>query len=444
MGNFGIDALMSNDGFDCDCGRKHFKLLRDCIIGENALNSLVELIQKYSVCHPFILCDSLTYAAAGKNVTEILESNGITYTIHVIERINPAPDEKIVGEALMYCENECDMVIAVGGGVINDTCKIIASAKNVPDIFVATAPSMDGFASATSSMERGGFKLSLNSKCPEAVIGDADVLASAPRHLICAGIGDMIAKYISIAEWKIASVILGEYYCETVADVVRSSLSVCMENAFGTISGDKASVSRLTEGLVISGMAMNYVGISRPASGMEHYISHIIDMRSLEFGTKADYHGIQCGLATLTTLRAYERLAEYTPDKNIALSYVSSFDDEEWNQRLRQNLGRSAETIILAEIRDQKYNKEKHAARIEIIIENWDEITRVIRTLPSSKETEAFMRDIGHPTSYTEIGLTAEEYKNAFLMAKDVRDKYVLGRLLWDLGLLDEYSNDIK
>ena len=160
---YNVSSLMKNDGFECACGKRHFGMLKDCFIGDGAIDQLVPMIKKYNGTHPYVLCDKNTYEAAGKIVCGILEKEGISYTLHVIKRDHPAPDERIVGEALMCCDKKCDIVLAVGSGVINDTGKIIAAAREIGDINVATAPSMDGFASATSSMELEGLKKSLNS-----------------------------------------------------------------------------------------------------------------------------------------------------------------------------------------------------------------------------------------------------------------------------------------
>ena len=73
----------------------------------------------------------------------------------------------------------------------------------------------------------------------------------------------------------------------------------------------------------------------------------------------------------------------------------------------------------------------------ERILVNWDRIRAIIGELPSSEELEAYMKSIGHPTSFGEIGVSAEDADWAFRMAKDIRDKYVLGRLLWELGMPD-------
>ena len=430
-----LKDLMENDGAVCpSCGKKHFGLLRDYIAEENAIERLPALLNKYGCKKPFVLCDPNTYSAAGKQVEEVLKRAGIAFSLHVMSSGKPAPDEKTVGEALMYCDVACDSVIAVGGGVLNDTCKIIAAAKKVPDIIVATAPSMDGFASASSSMERSGLKISLNSKCPEAVIADPEILIHAPKRMILSGIGDILAKYVSIVEWEIAHILIGDFYCKTIADIVKDSLAQCVRDAKAAVNGDKKAILSVMEALVISGIAMNYAEISRPASGMEHYISHIVDMRALEWGTPADFHGIQCAVATLTTVRGYEKLFASAPDREKALAAAFSYDNDKWNAYLREKLGHGAESIIAGEAKEKKYDKAKHAVRLEKILENWDTFADIAKKLPKSEDLEAFMKDIGHPTTPEELGLTEEQWSEAFLMAKDIRDKYVLGRLLWDLG----------
>lgn len=93
--------------------------------------------------------------------------------------------------------------------------------------------------------------------------------------------------------------------------------------------------------------------------------------------------------------------------------------------------------MIRGEEREGKYDPEKHTLRLERILDNWDRIRAVIGELPKSETLEAYMRSIGHPVSFGEIGVSAEDADWAFRMAKDIRDKYVLGRLLWDLGMPD-------
>ena len=79
---------------------------------------------------------------------------------------------------------------------------------NIPYIIIGTAPSMDGFASDGSSMIVDGVKVTIASKCPHAIILDTEILAAAPLRMLQAGLGDMLAKYVSICEWRISHIIL--------------------------------------------------------------------------------------------------------------------------------------------------------------------------------------------------------------------------------------------
>ena len=117
-----------------------------------------------------MLSDVNTYAAAGERVCELLRSEKIDFVSFSFDDSSLEPCEKTVGGAFMHLSPECDMIIAVGSGVINDTAKIIAINTGLPFVIVATAPSMDGYASKTSSMTRDGFKISLPSRPRSPVI----------------------------------------------------------------------------------------------------------------------------------------------------------------------------------------------------------------------------------------------------------------------------------
>ena len=341
----------------------------------------------------------------------------------------------------MHFDGSCDLIIGVGSGVINDIGKILSSVSGRAYIIVCTAPSMDGYASATSSMSRDGLKVSLNSRCADVIIGDTDIMKQAPEHMLKAGLGDMLAKYISILEWRISSRITGEYYCERVAQLIRTALKKCVDNAEGLLKREDAAVEAVFEGLVIGGVAMAYAGTSRPASGVEHYISHVLDMRGMEFGTPTEFHGIQCAVGTLIAVKLYEKLKTVTPDREKALRYVNRFDVDAWHKDLREFLGKAAESMIALEAREKKYDKDLHKARLEVILANWQEIQGIIdEELPSSRDLELLMDTIGMPKSLSRIGTEESLLPTIFWATKDIRDKYVLSRLLWDLGLLEELT----
>lgn len=430
----------NNDKNTCpNCGKVHKTSVKEVVSEPGAVEKISEFIKLFNSSKPFILADSNTYKAAGERVSRILNNDGISYSEYLFGSGTVKPDEKSVGSVMMHYDSDCDLIIAVGSGVINDTGKILSKLTKNPYIIVATAPSMDGYASATSSMDVDGLKVSLSSRCPDVIIGDTDILKNAPIRMIQSGLGDMLAKYISICEWRIAHLLIGEYYCEYVADLVRAALKKCIDNAGGVLKREPKAVKAVFDGLIMAGKAMEYAGISRPASGVEHYISHIWDMRGLAFGTKTDLHGIQCAIGTLVAARVYEKLKKYSPDKEKALAYVKSFDVEKWNESLTEFVGGGAAAMIELEKKEQKYSVEKHRARLDKIINNWDEIVKIINEeVPSAEEIERILYSISAPKTCDEIGIDNKILPMTFKASKDIRDKYVLSRLCWDLGITED------
>ncbi len=423
----------------CACGKVHNATVEDVLVGSGVVYRLPEIVRRYGAAKPFILCDVNTRAAAGEKVQTILEESGIPTALYTFPQKELEPDEHAVGAAVMHFDHSCDLIIGVGSGVINDIGKILSRISGRKYFIVGTAPSMDGYASDSSSMARDGLKISLPSRSADVIIGDTEILKTAPDHLLSAGLGDMLAKYTSIAEWRIAHLINGEYYCEAVAQLVREALDKCVRNAEGLFRREDEAIEAVFEGLVKSGVAMAYAGVSRPASGVEHYFSHVWDMRGLSKGTPVELHGTQCATATLIAVRLFEYLKTCTPDEAKAKAYVKGFSFENWKEQLRSFVGAGAEAMIALEAREQKYSVERHAKRLPHILENWEKILAILEEeLPSSQEIARILRVLNISEHPLALGEDREGMRLTFQATKDIRDKYVLSRLAWDLGLMDE------
>jgi len=409
------------------------------LIGAGAVEQLPGIMEELQADSAYVFADRNTYAAAGEQVCQLLQGAGVAVGRHIFRAESLEPNAHSVGLAAMCVDPKCNVIIGVGSGVINDIGKIVANLTGKPYIIVATAPSMDGYASATSSMEREGLKVSIGSKCPDVIIGDTRILSRAPEKMLASGLGDMLAKYVSICEWRISHLINGEYYNANIADMVRLALKKCVDHAEGLLKREPEAVEAVFEGLIICGVAMSYAGISRPASGCEHYISHVLDMRAAQFHTPTDTHGFQCAMGTLLTVRIYEMLKGITPDRQKALSYVADFSYENWCCHLRTLLGAGAQTMIDLEKREGKYNSQAHAQRLERLLANWEEILQILeQELPSSATVERLLDRLHVPKSLGDMGIQEELLPEILGATRDIRDKYVLSRLLWDLGISPE------
>ncbi|MBQ9861255.1 MAG: sn-glycerol-1-phosphate dehydrogenase [Clostridia bacterium] len=428
----------------CACGKVHKTDVENCVIEEGAVNRIPEYAAKFNAKKAFIVADVNTFPLAGEKIIAMLKEVGVGTSQYVYSQKRLEPDEHAMGSLVMHFDAACDLVIGIGSGVINDICKVFAYQTKRPYIIVATAAYMDGYAARTSTMPVDRIKTTIPAKSPDVILGDLDILTGAPKHMAAAGLGDMLAKYISICEWRLSHLITGEYYCERVAEFTRQSRDACVQNAEGLMKQDKNSMKRLFEGLINCGKAIDYSGVSRPGGGDEHYFCQMLDMRGLEFGTPTASHGVQCALGTLYAIKCYQALKHITPDREKAIKYAESFDFEDWSRQLREFLGKGAEPMIALEAKEQKYSAEKHKIRLNVILENWDTILKIIdEELPSVDEFESILKVIGLPTSIEEIGVEKELLPMIIKSTKDIRDKYVLPRLLWDLGVLEDICSSL-
>ena len=446
MSKMDIAALLERGLGECPCGRSHKTDLRWVRVGEDALAALPEMLEALYARRPMLVCDQNTWDAAGARAAAILDGAGIPYGLYRFEtraRLNPAEWE--LGSLAMRFDPACDLILGVGGGVINDLCKMLGKAASRPTAIVGTAPSMDGFASNSGAMEVGGIKKTIYTPAPAAVLLDTGVLAKSRKWMRLAGVGDMIAKYVSICEWRISHLINGEYYCERVADMMREALSGVMENLEGVVCGDPAACGAVGDGLVRAGMAMAYAQVSRPASGLEHCFSHIWEMMALERGRPYELHGIQVGVGTMLTLRNYKKVRALRPTMARVEAAIAAFDQQAWEANLRRVFGSAAEALIEQEKTQRKNDPEGRRRRAEKIIGHWDEILRIIdEELPRYEALRARMEAIGLPMRPEDIGISKQDALDAFVCSRDIRDRYLSTSMLWDAGLLDECADYMK
>ncbi len=435
-----LDQLLVPGGYDCACGRHHAVGLRYLQIGAGAVSHIPDALEALGAVKPFIVMDQNTEQAAWGAVEPVLRGAGVEYVKYVFPYLPVEPDERATGALTMAFDPACDIVTAVGSGVLNDLCKVLARAVGRKSMVVGTAPSMDGYASDSASMIRNGVKVSLYNACPAAIIADTDIMKNAPMRMLWAGLGDMLAKYVSLCEWRISHLVTGEYYCENVASLMRASLKKIVGAAPGLSARDEKAVAATVEGLILSGVAMSYAKISRPASGLEHYFSHLWEMMALDRGTPYELHGIQVGVGTYLTLKLFGVVRALTPDRDKAEAFMRGFSGAAWEDQTRRIFGRAAQTIIDAEEkREHKNDPARQKAHLERILNHWDEIRKIINEeLPDTESIGDLMRSLRMPSLPADIGISREDAQNAFIGSRDIRDKYLLSSMLWDMGLMYE------
>lgn len=439
-----VEQLLDPKGYPCGCGKRHTTALRTYLFGPGVLWQLPRVLQKEKVLRPFVICDEHTDLAAGRRIRHVLEEAGIPCTSF---RFRPQPkplepDEHAVGSLCFAFDPTCDVIIAAGSGVINDCGKVLAHAVGRPSIAVATAPSMDGYASDNASMIQKGVKVSLYGTCPVAILADTDILQTAPEEMLKAGMGDMLAKHISLCEWRISHLVTGEYFCPEIAGLMRAALGRVRSHADGLMARKAEALRFVMEGLVLSGVAMSFAKVSRPASGVEHYFSHLWEMKTLQGLARPSLHGVQVGVGTCLALRLFDRIKSLQPSRAKAETWIQAFSREAWEAQVKAIFGPEVACEIIAlEDREMKNNPQNHARRLRKLLLHWDEILEIIRNeLPSTGDVLSLMKGMGMATTPQDIGLTRQDAMDALIGSREMRDKYLASSMLWDLGELADFT----
>jgi len=212
-----------------------------------------------------------------------VDNNTISYAMTVAERV---------------IASDIDCIVAMGGGKTLDIGKYAAFVSKRPFLSIPTTMAHDGIVSPIAVLKReDGKPKSLGCAMPSMMIMDTKLIASCPPRLIKAGIGDTISNYMALKDWDFA-VARGKDEMNGYAYMMsRTSLDALMKTQFDHICPEFLDV--LANSLVLSGIAMNYAGSSRPVSGSEHLFSHALDY----FCEKQNLHGFNVALGTVAVLK---------------------------------------------------------------------------------------------------------------------------------------------
>ena len=430
-----------NQRFTCVCGREHYASLRAVRVGKDALKELPVLVKLMGFKSLYLISDAITYGIAGEKCVQILDNAGIQNKI--VQLSHMGFDEATLGELTINMPIDCDLIIAVGTGAINDMTRFFSYKMGRPFYTVATAAPMDGFASSIAAIQANHLKTTFEAQTPTAIIGDTEILKSAPYRMIAAGLGDLLGKFTCLCDWKLARVINDEHYCENIVELVENCVRNVLAGAGKAKERDPETLGNIMEGLVLAGVAMSLYGNSRPASGCEHHMSHYWEMIFEQEGKKPVPHGTQVGVGTVLILKLVEKLRQAGVDFAAARAAAEDYNQTVWEGQIRDAYGPAAQGVIEMEATAQKNETTARLARIDAMEAHWDEIASLLEALPSSEEIMNILRSLDSPCLPGEIGVDEALLKKTFLFCKEVRARYTILQMIWDLGLLDRLSDEV-
>jgi glycerol-1-phosphate dehydrogenase [NAD(P)+] len=198
-------------------------------------------------------------------------------------------------------EESVTAVVAVGGGRALDTLKLAAARTDIDFVSVPTAVSNDGISSPVASLvDRDGVRASHAARMPAGIVVDVAAIGGAPAPTILAGVGDLVSNLTAGLDWRLADKRGHDRFDAYAAMIAEAAARPALDLEEVR---SPASHRVLAEGLLLSGLAMAAAGTSRPCSGAEHLISHVLDA---QLGSRAALHGEQVALGTLITAAAHE------------------------------------------------------------------------------------------------------------------------------------------
>jgi glycerol-1-phosphate dehydrogenase [NAD(P)+] len=400
----------------CACGAIHTMETRLCIIEAGALARfdayLVEAGVSGKRCAVY---DEHTYAIPGLRALRseqqiVLPGRGL----HA--------DEHSTAEVLAELEPDVEVLIAVGGGPVHDIVRFCARERSLSFVSVPTAASCDGYASQVAAMTWEGFKKTI-SDCgaPVLVAADVDIIRSAPPRLVVSGVGDMLGKYIALAEWQMANAVTGEAVCPTIFKLMKEAVDQVWEHCLAAREGDTAALTAVTYGLLMSGLAMQMMGNSRPASGAEHHISHLIEVEPEQLTVHSTAsHGEKVGVGTLLASTEYHRLAAIEEIAPYVLPYRPI--DETW---LRTYFGERLYPTLHAE------NTHDCLAAVtpEQIVRAWPRIRAIIAQIPAPAAIEDKLTRLGAKKCLEDLGVPEEKRGLILDTAPLIRNRLTLMRM---------------
>ncbi len=409
-----FDNLL-NGKSDCPCGREHLCPIDGVSIGSGAINDIVKYAENYKSV--LIVCDQNTLEAGGRTVAELIADK--VYDMLVYESDGfLVPDESAIEKMEDKLQSNSDLIVGIGSGVINDLCKYVSFKHNLPYFIVATAPSMDGYASNGSALIINNMKITYNARVPRVIIGDTEILKNSPMDMIKAGYGDIMGKFSCLNDWKLSRLINNEYLCEYVYDLTYDIVKKTKPLAKKLLERDGDSIKTLMEALVIVGIAMAYIGTSRPASGSEHHLSHFFEITGIIDDEPYFCHGTDVAYSML----AVQKLREEILNKDFPEK--KAFDESDWEKNIKRVYKKAAPGIIEL----QKKLGMIYEDNFEVYKEKWEEIKELLREAPSIEETTKMLEDIGLPAEDFYHMYSNEKLDDAVKYAKDLKDRYTV---LW-------------
>ena len=396
----------------CVCGREHTLETKKVVVEYNALANFEQYMEDVGLAgkRRAVVYDTMVYQLTeGKHVKAdqeiVLEAKGLRAEDTLIEEMMKQLDHP-------------EVIVAFGAGTIMDFGRYPAYKLGIPFVAIPTLASSDGFTANICSAILNGQKKSTPMCAPILVVADLDIIKGAPARLVASGINDILAKYISLTDWRIAKIVADEYYCPMVAELAEHALKLMREAADKYAATGVADHEAMTMAQMESGLTMQLLNHSRAASGAEHLMAHLVELHPPRFEKAEGIHGECVGVGTFECIKVYHELAKKTPKAKPFQPLTEEWVREKFGERLMPGIMKENENDVLATFPAQN------------IVDHWDEIRELIAKIPSVEEMEKLYSDCHCKYRPEDIGIDPSLADEMLEISAAIRNRLTLIRRL--------------
>ena len=395
----------------CDCGRDHELRTKLVVCEYGALKNFDKYMADCGLTgFRTVIYDTNTYNLP--TMTHVAADQEI-----VLEAAGLHSEKGLIEDCMTRFVRKPDYVVVVGGGTLMDFGRYSAWKLGIPFVAIPTIVSSDGFTADICSIIIDGQKKSIPMQAADAVICDIGIVSGAPRFLTIAGVQDIMAKYVSIADWKIAHLVAGEYFCDKVCDMAQEALDIMVRCAHELAEGKEPDYEAMAYTQMLSGLTMQILSNSRAASGAEHLVAHLVEMKPRGFEKAHGLHGECVGVGTIMCADAYHKLAERETIE------VKPFEpiDEQW---VREVFGPLTDGIL-----KENENDVLKTFPPENIKNHWQEIREIIAEIPTAEELVELYTKIGAKHSLEELEIDPAVKDDFLDISSAIRNRLTLARM---------------
>jgi glycerol-1-phosphate dehydrogenase [NAD(P)+] len=264
--------------------------------------------------------------------------------------------------------------------------------------------------------------------------------------MTASGYADLFAKITAGADWILADRLGEEPIDKQAWSIVQDGLHEALSNPAGVKNGDPAAITRLVEGLLLGGFAMQWSQSSRPASGAEHQFSHLWNMEHFLHNGKQVSHGFQVSIGTLAITALYEQALQTPMEQLDIVACCEAWPSQEEQEKQVGEMfaGTDFQKTAIQETRIKYINRAHLATQLKLLTEKWEDIRMALKKqLTPYAEAKQRLLLVGAPVSPEQIGMSRERLRETFVRAQCIRRRFTILDLALRTNMLHTWISRI-